>query len=87
MDLLKIAANLNKISYHNFFMQLQLPDVKSLKIATTKIYDDALTKKNVTLSVLRLDQIHPVVSGNKIFKLHYFLQEAINSNKKIITYK
>lgn len=43
-------------------------------------------KKNITVSVLRLDQIDPVVSGNKIFKLHYFLQGAIASNKKIITF-
>ena len=67
-------------------MQLQLPDIKSLKIETTKIYDDALVRKNITLSVLRLDQIHPVISGNKIFKLHYFLHEGINFNKKIITF-
>jgi len=67
-------------------MQLQLQDIKSLKIDTTKIYDDVPITKNITLSVLRLDQIHPIVSGNKIFKLHYFLQEAINSNKKIITF-
>ena len=85
MDL-KIAANLNKISYHNFFMQLKLPELKNLKVATTKIYDDAIIKKNITLSLLRLDQIHPVISGNKIFKLHYFLQEAIISNRKIITF-
>ena len=66
MDL-KIAANLNKISYHNFFMQLKLPELKNLKVATTKIYDDAIIKKNITLSLLRLDQIHPVISGNKIW--------------------
>ena len=34
-------------------------------------------KKNITLSLLRLDKIHPVISGNKIFKLYYFLQKAI----------
>ena len=31
----------------------------------------------VQLDVLRLDELHPVVSGNKWFKLHYYLQEAI----------
>lgn len=45
------------------------------------------TEKKVGLSMLRLDEIHPVVSGNKLFKLQYFLQEAKNSkHKTIITF-
>lgn len=37
--------------------------------------------------VLRLDRIHPVISGNKWFKLKYHLQEAISQNKKgILTF-
>jgi 1-aminocyclopropane-1-carboxylate deaminase len=67
-------------------MQFNLKDVKNLKVSINKIYDDSWTKKNITLSILRLDQIHPIVSGNKIFKLHYFLEEAANSNKKIVTF-
>ena len=43
------------------------------------ISNDFLKQKNVHLSVLRLDKIHPTVSGNKLFKLHYFLEEAIKS--------
>lgn len=42
------------------------------------ITNDCLSKKNIRLSVVRLDKIHPVVSGNKLFKLHYFLEEAIS---------
>lgn len=34
------------------------------------------TTMNLQVSVLRLDKIHPVISGNKIFKLHYFLEAA-----------
>lgn len=41
------------------------------------ITNDSLKEKNIHLSVLRLDKIHPVISGNKLFKLHYFLQEAV----------
>ena len=41
------------------------------------IQNDILEQKNVHLSVVRLDKIHPIVSGNKLFKLHYFLEEAI----------
>jgi 1-aminocyclopropane-1-carboxylate deaminase/D-cysteine desulfhydrase-like pyridoxal-dependent ACC family enzyme len=36
------------------------------------------------VSVLRLDKIHPIISGNKLFKLHYFLLEAIESRHKTI---
>ncbi|MGG9964420.1 1-aminocyclopropane-1-carboxylate deaminase/D-cysteine desulfhydrase [Ferruginibacter sp. SUN106] len=46
--------------------------------------DDMLLQKNISLSVLRLDKIHPVVSGNKLFKLHYFLAEALQSPHKTI---
>lgn len=36
--------------------------------------------------MLRLDTVDPVVSGNKLFKLHYYLEEAIKTNKQIITF-
>ena len=43
-----------------------------------------LTEKKVTLDILRLDKIHPVVSGNKWFKLKYYLQEAIARHKTTV---
>jgi len=43
-----------------------------------------LTKKGITLDVLRLDKIHPVVSGNKYFKLKYYLEKAASENKREI---
>jgi 1-aminocyclopropane-1-carboxylate deaminase len=52
--------------------------------AVEVITDDLLQQKNISLSVLRLDKIHPVVSGNKLFKLHYFLEEALQSQHKTI---
>jgi len=39
-----------------------------------------LKQLNIQLDVLRLDKIHPVVSGNKWFKLKYYLQQAIDGN-------
>jgi len=42
------------------------------------VEDPDLSKKGIRLSVLRLDRIHPVISGNKWFKLQYNLREAIN---------
>jgi 1-aminocyclopropane-1-carboxylate deaminase len=41
-------------------------------------------KFHTTIDVLRLDEIHPVVSGNKWFKLKNYLFEAIANNKKTI---
>ncbi len=43
-----------------------------------------LSEKNVSLSVLRLDKIHPEISGNKWFKLQYYLEDAIKQNKKTV---
>lgn len=37
--------------------------------------------KGVHVNILRLDLLHPIVSGNKWFKLQYYLQDAI-ANKK-----
>jgi 1-aminocyclopropane-1-carboxylate deaminase/D-cysteine desulfhydrase-like pyridoxal-dependent ACC family enzyme len=57
---------------------------------TTHIPVDALTaplfeEKNIRLQVARLDKIHPVVSGNKLFKLHYFLEEALLHQRPVVT--
>jgi len=49
-------------------------DTSNISIDT--ISNDYLIKKKISLSVLRLDKIHPIVSGNKLFKLHYFLEEV-----------
>jgi 1-aminocyclopropane-1-carboxylate deaminase/D-cysteine desulfhydrase-like pyridoxal-dependent ACC family enzyme len=48
---------------------MELPDLK--KITIDEIRDPFLQSKNVQLDVLRLDKIHPVISGNKWFKLKY----------------
>jgi 1-aminocyclopropane-1-carboxylate deaminase len=43
--------------------------------------------KDITISVLRLDRIHPVISGNKWFKLQYYLVQAKEQGKKkIVTF-
>ncbi len=43
-----------------------------------------LLQKQVSVSVLRLDTINPVVSGNKLFKLHYFLEDCMASDHKTL---
>ena len=41
-------------------------------------------KFHTTVDVLRIDKVHPVVSGNKWFKLRYYLQEAVQQGKKAV---
>lgn len=43
------------------------------------------SQKNISVHVLRLDKCDPVVSGNKWFKLRFYLEDAIKKNKKTIT--
>lgn len=43
-----------------------------------------LSKFHTTVDILRLDRIHPVISGNKWFKLKEYLNDAKQSNKKIL---
>src|SRR5580692_11323892 len=46
-----------------------------------------LAKKNISTDVLRLDRLHPVISGNKWFKLKGHLQQALQSSAgPIITF-
>jgi 1-aminocyclopropane-1-carboxylate deaminase len=46
-----------------------------------------LKEKNTRLAVLRLDKIHPVISGNKWFKLKYYLAAAkVEGKDHIITF-
>ncbi len=49
-----------------------------------ELNNDLFVQKQVSVSVLRLDKIHPLASGNKLFKLHYFLEEALRSEHKTI---
>ena len=56
-------------------------------IYTQQIFDPRLEEKQLSLSVVRFDQIHPVVSGNKLFKLNYFLQQADGvKNATVVTF-
>ena len=38
-----------------------------------------LSNQQVAVSVLRLDQIHPIVSGNKWYKLKYYIKDALEN--------
>ena len=52
-----------------------------------KISDDLFDQKQVSLSVLRLDTLHNVVCGNKLYKLQFFLQNALQqASAGIVTF-
>jgi 1-aminocyclopropane-1-carboxylate deaminase len=56
-------------------------------IAINRLDEPVFIEKEILVDVLRLDEVHPVVSGNKLFKLHYFLAGAQQStHKHIITF-
>lgn len=58
-------------------MNLLPDDIVNLSAATVEKLDEpVLQDHGISADVLRLDKIHPVISGNKWFKLKYYLQEA-----------
>jgi 1-aminocyclopropane-1-carboxylate deaminase/D-cysteine desulfhydrase-like pyridoxal-dependent ACC family enzyme len=68
-------------------MKAILTDINFKKPPVTELKSNLYRDKHIHVSMLRLDEIHPIISGNKLFKLYYFLDEASNSShKKIITF-
>jgi 1-aminocyclopropane-1-carboxylate deaminase len=64
-----------------------MQEINLSHITIDRINSPAAAKRNITIDVLRLDKIHPHVSGNKWFKLRFYLDEAIATNKTtIVTY-
>jgi D-cysteine desulfhydrase len=62
-----------------------LIDILNIPLEVLECTD--FSTRQLQLSVLRLDMIHPVISGNKIFKLHYYLQTAAaKKHERIITF-
>jgi 1-aminocyclopropane-1-carboxylate deaminase len=51
-------------------------DIKIENITVENWISPFLKEKGITAAILRLDKIHPHISGNKWFKLKYYLQEA-----------
>ena len=64
-----------------------ISSLQNLTINTQSVRGISFDKHGISVDMLRLDGIHPIVSGNKIFKPKYFLTEAINSShKQVITF-
>jgi len=66
-------------------MITQQPDIRNITIDP---WDEELfDKEKITVHVLRLDKIHPVISGNKWFKLQPYLKKAqLEKRELIITF-
>ncbi len=58
------------------------PETKNIPLQ--KIEDTFLKEKEINLYVLRLDLVHPHISGNKWFKLKYNLEEAQKQGKNTL---
>ena len=63
----------------------KLPDMKNISLDSWN--HPEFQKNELSIDVLRLDKIHPDISGNKWFKLKYYLERARKSNKqKLISF-
>lgn len=49
-----------------------ITNLQNIKVQQLSLFSNATTE----VDLLRLDLLHPIVSGNKWFKLHYYLKEA-----------
>ena len=59
----------------------------NINIAVEKIFNNLLQQHQIQLNVLRLDAVHPIVSGNKLFKLHYFFETLLpHQSTTVITF-
>lgn len=61
-----------------------LPQINKVNIES--LQDESLQQAGIGMDVLRLDKIHTIISGNKWFKLKYYLEDTTRFRKKgIIT--
>ena len=53
-----------------------LSDAIDLSLASLqKLNHPIINKAELNATVLRLDKVHPSISGNKFFKLQYYLKD------------
>ena len=62
-------------------------NLKLLDIKFDPVKHELLDKLSIEWLVARLDLIHPIVSGNKLYKLYFYVQDAIIDNKVILVTK
>jgi len=62
-----------------------MTELQDKKVFIQHLINKCLTEKRLCLSALRLDELHPIISGNKWFKLKYYLADAKKRNIKTIS--
>ncbi len=61
--------------------------IHSGRVTIDPVESELTAGKNIKLHILRLDKLHPVISGNKWFKLKYYLADAADKGyTKIVTF-
>ena len=64
-----------------------MQEINTKHITLDPIDIPVFRKAGISADMLRLDKIHPVISGNKWFKLKFYLEDFIKSGKKeIVTF-
>ncbi|MFZ9387211.1 MAG: 1-aminocyclopropane-1-carboxylate deaminase/D-cysteine desulfhydrase [Chitinophagaceae bacterium] len=64
-----------------------MQDIQLDAITTDRLSLPEFSQRAMEADMLRLDKIHPQVSGNKWFKLRYYLDEACRQRKKrVVTF-
>ncbi len=63
-----------------------MPEI-DLTAPLNRLSHTLFSEKDVSVIMVRLDQIHPRISGNKLFKLYYFLQQCKQiENPSLVTF-
>lgn len=64
-----------------------MKDINLRAITTDRILLPQFAEAGIEIDMLRLDKIHSFISGNKWFKLRYYLEEAkVQKKKRVITF-
>jgi 1-aminocyclopropane-1-carboxylate deaminase len=63
-------------------VNLTVPDLKNISLQSWNHKE--FREKKIRVNVLRLDKIHPDISGNKWFKLKYYLEKAMRTNVRTL---
>ena len=60
------------------------PSIDFDKVWLQSLLCDSITARSIEATVLRIDKLHPVISGNKWFKLKYHLEDAVGKGFETI---
>lgn len=64
-----------------------MTDINPDQISVDPYTSPLFREKGLQVAVLRLDRLHPLISGNKWFKLRYYIDEARRLNKdRLVTF-